>query len=275
MNKDIEYELFVKEIYEALHKADNVENISIQHNIELVGLTGCKHQIDIYWHFILAGVEYQVAIECKNYSGKVPIGKIRDFYSVLDDIGNINGIFVSRNGFQQGAVNYAKQKRIKLLEIRPPSAIDWEGRTRHLTTELHMYCKNIKRCIIEEDSDGGTNNSLISSYFNSSIMSDQVFIDDLDSGIKISLCELHNKLPCSEVGIDFKYIYEYQNAYIYHSSSPKFKVKRIIIEYDVNCPTETIELNGDKTAKAIIKDITNGSEQLIDIFGNINTRQQI
>ena len=36
----------------------------------------------------------RVAIECKNYLNEITVGKVRDFHSVLSDIGNINGIKV-------------------------------------------------------------------------------------------------------------------------------------------------------------------------------------
>lgn len=39
------------------------------------------------------GVTHRVAIECKNYSSEVSVGKVRDFFGVLHDISNVNGIF--------------------------------------------------------------------------------------------------------------------------------------------------------------------------------------
>ena len=275
MNKNTEYELFVKEIYEILHKVEDVESINIQHDVELTGLTGCKHQLDIYWHFILAGIEYQVAIECKNYSGKVPIGKIRDFNSVLEDIGNINGIFVSKNGFQKGAIEYAKKKGIKLVEIRHPSDKDWEGRMRNLIFTIHAFFTTVKNRSIEIDKEWCAKQDFLkdTDSIQLSGMSDKIFIEDLEKNTTTSIYELENKLPSMEVGTGFKYEYEYKNAYIFDSASPKIKVNKISFEYDVTCATERSEINGDKIAKAIVKNIIEGSEQFIDINGNVKTRE--
>jgi hypothetical protein len=35
----------------------------------------------------------QFAIECKNYSKEVSVGRVRDFFGVIHDVGNVKGIF--------------------------------------------------------------------------------------------------------------------------------------------------------------------------------------
>lgn len=277
MNENTKYELFVKDIYNILHKSENIENIDICHNVELMGLTGCKHQIDIYWHFIMAGVEYQVAVECKNYTGKVPIGKIRDFNSALEDIGNINGVFVAKNGFQSGAITYAKQKKIKLIEMRHPSERDWEGRIKDIELDFHIYSKDTKKPIIEIDIEWCKKQEFLKNQnsVNISGLSNEITIEDLTNDTKTTLYELQNHLPVDKEGKGFRKIYEYDNAYIYSTSSPKIKFKKIIFEYDVICSVETVEINGDNIAKAIVKDIIDNTEQFVDINGNVRCREKI
>ncbi len=93
--KGTEYELFVRGVYEAVLKAEGVESIKEKHDIKLVGKSGCEHQIDVYWEFKIAGQTYRTAIECKAFNSDVAIGRIRDFYGVLADVPNLNGIFVT------------------------------------------------------------------------------------------------------------------------------------------------------------------------------------
>ena len=62
-----EYELFVKEVYEYLNRADGLSDVKIQHDVILKGAAGVGHQIDVYWTFCKAGVAYKVAVECKDY----------------------------------------------------------------------------------------------------------------------------------------------------------------------------------------------------------------
>lgn len=68
-----------------------------------------------------------MAVERKDYKNMVKAEKIEAFRSVLSDIGGINGIFVSKNGFQSGAVDVAKTYGVQLMEIRRPKEPDWEG----------------------------------------------------------------------------------------------------------------------------------------------------
>lgn len=82
-NENTEYEKLAQEIYQAISDADGVKNINIQHNIKLPGKSGCNHQIDVYWEFEMMGIKHCVAIECKNYSSEVSVGKVRDFFGVL------------------------------------------------------------------------------------------------------------------------------------------------------------------------------------------------
>lgn len=274
-NPNIQYELFVKEVYEYLHQAEGVENIDIQHNIKLKGISGCYHQIDVYWRFIIADIEYQVAIECKKYQQKISIGKIRDFNSVLEDVGNINGVFVSKNGFQSGAKEYAKQKRIKLIEMRYPNDKDWEGRMRNLDFSLNAYFKHIKSRDIKVDIEWIKANSTIQpgDTIKFSGMNNEIFIEDLVEKEKISLYDLENKLPAVKKGSDFEEVITFENAYILHPNTiDKIKIKSITYQYDVSCSTQEFKIRGDDVAKAIVKDVINEEEQFIDIYGNIKRR---
>ena len=44
----------------------------------------------------MANVTSRFAIECKNYNQTISLGRIRDFHSIIRDIGNTNGIMVTR-----------------------------------------------------------------------------------------------------------------------------------------------------------------------------------
>ena len=45
--KGTDYELFVKDVYECLNKADGLNNVRIQHDVKLTGAAGVEHQIDV------------------------------------------------------------------------------------------------------------------------------------------------------------------------------------------------------------------------------------
>ena len=121
MNPNIEYELFTQEVYLQLLNYHHVCIKNVQHNIKLTGHSGCEHQIDVYWEYEKNGVNHHVAIECKNYNKRVEKEKVCAFQGVLADMENVEGIMVTKKGFQKGAKTYAKQYGISLKELREPN----------------------------------------------------------------------------------------------------------------------------------------------------------
>ena len=109
-NVNTQYELLAKAVYEEILQSQGFDTVSVEHDVKLEGSSGQKHQIDVYWQFVVAGVKHQVAVECKNYASSVSVGKIRDFSAALDDIGNIQGIFITKKDYQKGAKNFAEHK---------------------------------------------------------------------------------------------------------------------------------------------------------------------
>jgi hypothetical protein len=120
MNTNTEYELFTQEVYQLLATYKGFESSSVQHNVKLKGKSGLEHQIDVYWEYKKDGIGHRVAIECKNYSYGVSIGKVRDFYGVISDLENVKGIMVTTVGYQKGAKQYADFYGISLKELRAP-----------------------------------------------------------------------------------------------------------------------------------------------------------
>ncbi len=76
-----------------------------------------RFEIDVTARFRALGVDFLVLIECKDHVR--PVG--RDVVQVLADkrraLGAQKGILVSTNGFQSGAIEYAKQHRVALVRV--------------------------------------------------------------------------------------------------------------------------------------------------------------
>ncbi len=134
MNPNAEFEFFIQWVYQRLVNNDVLKPTKVQHNVKLKGKSGCEHQIDVYWEYEIAGNLHRVAIECKNYDSLVPVGKVRDFQGVLADLNNVNGIMVSRKGYQEGAKKYADQYGISLKVVRQPG---WNEIIGSITTVVH------------------------------------------------------------------------------------------------------------------------------------------
>lgn len=140
INEHVQYELFVKQLYEEILSEEGFHNIDVKHNVKVRGKFGQMHQIDIYWEFQIAGMNYKTAIECKNYKNPVSKDKISAFYGILEDIGDIKGIFVSLNGYQSGAKEYAENHGIILKEARLPKENDWDGFIKAIDINTVFIC---------------------------------------------------------------------------------------------------------------------------------------
>lgn len=273
MNNNIEYELFTKSIYEALLHKDGV-TIEVKHNVILKG-KAAEHQIDVYWEYKIADTLFRVAIECKNYNSRVTIGKVRDFHSVLNDIGNIQGIMVSRKGFQSGAKEYAEYYGINLKEIREPEDADWKGRIKTIVMKLNMITTHIHERKINIDDEWMRNNDALPKgttiYLQINDTTDNIWLVD-SLGNKISnFYQLDEKLPTDmKVAENVTYKYEFDNAFLENTEGIKFKISSIEYIYDVReSAMPDIVIDGTHTAKAIIKDALNGSIKFVNNNGII------
>ena len=76
--------------------------------------------------------------ECKDLARPVAVDDVEEFSAKLQQIGvhGAKGTMASRNGFQEGAVEYARSKHLGLLRLLPDgSVIRLTEAVRHLTDE--------------------------------------------------------------------------------------------------------------------------------------------
>ncbi len=68
-----------------------------------------------------------VLIECKNYTHKVPVDDVEEFFAKINQISEANtkAIIVSNNSFQEGAHNFSESTGIGLLRYYDRDKLDW------------------------------------------------------------------------------------------------------------------------------------------------------
>ncbi|MGE4668613.1 restriction endonuclease [Yersinia enterocolitica] len=104
-------ESYMQYVYSCLLNLQN-EGVVVSRRAILKGKS-TNHEIDVFYQFERAGVIHKVAIECKYLSRPVEKKDVMVFRGRLEDIGNIQGIMVSKLGYQKGAYEYAKHYDIK------------------------------------------------------------------------------------------------------------------------------------------------------------------
>lgn len=107
---------------------------------------------DIAIEVLLPGLEKPsmiIIIECKNYSGTVPVCDIEEFSSKVSQVAgfNVKGIFASMSAFQSGTFNIARNKGFGLLRYFDQSEFRWELPRALLTGA--QSAKSRKRAEIE------------------------------------------------------------------------------------------------------------------------------
>lgn len=91
-------------------------NTFIYNNYKISNKDGRDREIDILIVSKINGFEINIAIECKDYNSKIPVEKVEAFHSKCLRLPQISKkIFVSTNGYQEDAMNAAKDFGIELL----------------------------------------------------------------------------------------------------------------------------------------------------------------
>lgn len=280
MNHNTEYEKFAQQVYRELSTAEGIKTEVLKHNIRLTGKSGCKHQIDVYWEYEIAGVSYKVAIECKNYTSSVSIGKVRDFYGVLSDLENVAGIMVTKMGYQAGAKKYAAHNGINLKELRTPNESD--GFIGEL--EININVKSRSRLFLVDDDWAKAHGFDFSNYRNflASFMqddkwltADHISLETIPDGKILNknreaistFEELENELPPE--GTVSEHVFSFEDAYVV-TIWGSVKINEVKYLYKKDKQKTVFGLHAVDFVKAILKDALNGEIKLLGKYGHSN-----
>ena len=255
VSRGTEYEKFVQSMYEAVLRAEGVENLSVQHNIKLKGQSGGEHQIDLFWEFKLAGQIYRTAIECKDFDKSIPVGRVRDFYAVISDIPNLTGIFATKIDYQSGAIKFAKQKGISLKIVREPTDLDWEGRLRTINLNLRLiipmitnFEPRITPTAIEKLKTNGIN------QVNSGFLSNESIIFGPAGNPIATYDDLRSKLPHhSTPVVSAKHFIPYP-SHILKVGGHDIEIDGCDLTYRVDIIDDQMIISGDEFVRAVLTD---------------------
>lgn len=268
MNPNTEYELFTQEVYQQLLNYHHASINNVQHNIKLKGHSGCEHQIDVYWEYEKNGVNHHVAIECKNYNKRVEKEKVCAFQGVLADLDNVEGIMVTKRGFQKGAKTYAKQYGILLKELRKPD----KGETMIGEIEIHHHIEKWRTLYKVDEKWADEHNINIPEYkrridlisfqhdhnWSNSTHIPLPIADDIVKNAKgdylISLYSYEDQMLKHPIN-DFPYVLPFADAYINSEYWGTLKILEVKYDFEREDPQTTFALDAGDLVKAILKDV--------------------
>ena len=276
MNTNTEYEKFTREVCERLALYKKLPSSSVQHNVKLKGKSGFEHQVDVYWEYEKDGEVHRVAIECKNYNQRISIGRVRDFFGVLYDIGNIKGIMACKEGYQDGAKKFADYYGISLKELRAPK----EGETIIGEVDFRMECSVTHQLFLvdEEWAEGHNidmglyrerldffgvkrdNKSRKTTHVPLQTIDD--FIRDENGKVISSIDELKKRTPDKRPN-DNTMIYCLKDSYVQMNNGRLVKINEVMFENENSVEENTFSIDAGCLVRAILEDALGGEKMVI------------
>jgi len=256
MNLNKGYELFTREVYKQLSNYHHLGIKNLRHDLKLTGRSGCKHQIDVYWEYEKDGVSHSVAIECKNYKRRVTKGIVCAFNGVLIDLDGVEGIMISKQGFQKGAKEYANHYGISLKELREPN----DGETTIGEIDLGIHLEKTSTLFKVDEKWAEEHGINISDY---KLRMDLISIKNnhqwsnathiplptSDDNIRDSKGDIITSLKSIEQDTQF------EDAYVNTSYWGPIKILEIKYDYSTEEIQRSIAIDAEEFVKAILKDV--------------------
>jgi Restriction endonuclease len=264
MNKNTGYEKFIQGVYQALLESEGLKNVNVVHNIKIAGRSGCQHQIDVYWEYEIVGGLYRVAIECKNYKSKVKVGRIRDFFGVLYDIGNINGILVTKRGYERGVIQFADYYKINLVEAKAPPdiVINLTGFGIQVTNRTIYPDGN---WLLKEGKIKPTDTEF-AFKFGGQLDTETNIYDS--SGQKITdFYRMKSELlgrHWSEQQ-DLKEAFTFEDGWIDTLDVGRIKITHVVFTYNILSATTTATIKGEETGSAIVREVKTNKIRMVEV----------
>ena len=268
---------FTRKVFAGLSSQKRVKTIKLQHNVKLLGKSDTHHQIDVYWEYEKDGQLHKVAIECKNYTNKVSIGKVRDFYGVLVDIEGLQGIMITKAGYQSGAKKYALSKGIHLKELREP--IGEESLAGRIITDFHV---SMRRCLYLVDEDWAKQHGFdIKPYLHwldmMSIEHKSLWVNashipierkgDYIYNAKKEVITSHEDIEATIPGTmeeDSSHTIPFEDAYIDSKYWGLVKIKEIKYDYTNETRRSIMDIDARDFIEAILRDVESGAIEYVE-----------
>lgn len=141
------YEMITKYIYETLGKDFGVKIVGYGRKCKVTGKSGIDHQIDVLTAHSDGIHSYQTAIECKYWEQKITKDIVMKVSEIVEDAGINKGIIVSKSGFTQDTLDYARYRNVGLVELRESSEKDLDGGAERIDLgwlEIRVKCSILR-----------------------------------------------------------------------------------------------------------------------------------
>ncbi len=219
---------------------------------------------------------HRVAIECKNYSFGVSIGKVRDFYGVISDLENVKGIMVTTVGYQKGAKQFADFYGISLKELRAPM----DGETIIGELDLKTEC-SVTHQLFHVDEEWAAEHNIDMALYRERLdflrvkrdnkwsKSTHVPLDTIDDYIRnkngdviTSIDELKKGTPDKRPNDD-TIIYCLKDSYVQVKYWGLVKINEVMFEGEHFVEENTYSIDAGRFVRAVLADALGGEKMVV------------
>lgn len=263
-NTGIPYEKLVQHIYRQIVNCNSIDTIDVQHNVTLKGKS-TSHQIDVYWEFALGGILYRTVIQAKDWANKVDQGEMFKFKGVLDDLPNgTKGIFITKTGFQSGAVEVAKAHSISIYTFRAAAEENWNEQIPMISVALRLRTPFFHQPRFRMPPDWARDNPHVAEMMRD--LDSRSLVVDNETGESWTVNRLITA-SCDTCGVPPKeYTKEFHDAYLQpYGTDHKIKIKEFTgffgyqTRYD-----DKFQIRVDQLVGYILRDVTDGTIEIFD-----------
>lgn len=259
------YERLTQKLYQQIVDLDSkgYQKIEVKHDVKIKGKSGLEHQIDVFWDFTLGSVHYSTVIEVKDWKNKVKKADLMAFTEKIKDIpGFPTGIYVSKSGFQSGALEWAQIHGIKLVTISEADTIN------HIHLTFNVRTPDVTNFALDIDREWLKNymdlKGIKGTFTFNAVAGDVVLCNN--GGIETPLISFIKeaqkpflKKTGNIVNEHVKYVFD-EEKYLYTGDPmiPKVLITGFSFDLTIHEGTYTQEIHPNNVADYILYDITEG-----------------
>jgi len=263
-----EHEL-VQQIYDQIRVEGerNTTTIELRRDHDLDGRDK-KHRVDIYWKFRVGENTYSVIVEVKGSESTVDLDQLFQLKNVLNDLPEQTwGVFVTREGYQEDALEYAKRNRILLYELHMPDERDRTGRINTFNITINIYQPHFTNIKFEQDVEWNLNELAQLKIPRDEARkikvegSDELkFYDENGKEFTNALTFFNSLVPKGfDVLLPTKITYPFDKPTFVKTTDPRVRMKIKSVEVTIYKTHVEIQLKGENFVEFVIKNIAKGT----------------
>jgi len=261
-NTGKEYEKLAQQVFDKIlnENRSGLETIQVQRDITLHG-KDAKHQIDIYWEFVMGNIRYKTIIQAKDQKSTITQPQMLTFKSVVDDLPGTTGVFITRTGYQSGAKQIADKNGIVTFVLREPNVNDWQDCIRVFNIDIHLNYPVIRDLQLAIDGNWANMNGITENHLKHYAPGEMSLITP--NGEQ-NFNKLLNKI-CDEIGLEerqYKQVYS-EDTFVRFPDGSRLKILGFSGVLGMREYVDTKSLDAMDFVSHVLENLSDGETRMI------------